>query len=60
MMRATARIAGALFLALGVALLAVSCGKKGSLEPVEGSERYKNVYPAPETMDRNGEDEAVR
>ncbi len=59
-MRPAAPIAGALLLALGVALLVAACGKKGDLAPVEGSELYKNTYPAPETMTPNGEDEAAR
>ncbi|SDG46898.1 hypothetical protein SAMN05216241_11439 [Limimonas halophila] len=42
----TARVAAALMLA---ALAAAACGKRGTLEPPEGS-TYPRTYPAPETV----------
>lgn len=53
---AAVRLGCALALALG--LLAAGCGKKGNLEPVAGSELYRNVYPAPGTMQPDNGDEA--
>jgi len=45
-------------LALALVLLAAGCGKKGALDPVEGSDLYRNVYPAPGTMQPDNGDEA--
>ena len=33
-----------------LALAVTACGKKGSIEPPEDAELYKQTYPAPETV----------
>jgi predicted small lipoprotein YifL len=56
----TVRLLGALALAAAIPLGLAACGKKGALEPVEGATLDDNVYPAPETVTGEQDDEATR
>lgn len=53
-------ILGAFVLAAAVPLMLAACGKKGSLEPVEGATRHERVYPDPDTVNPGQDDEASR